>query len=219
MELTPATNVSRILKLTIAYDGTDFVGWQRQAEGVSIQGLIEKALAPIEGAAVNVHAAGRTDAGVHALGQVASFTLTAAIDPSRLERALNAVLPHAVRILDAEEMPGDFHARFSAKGKIYEYRIISTPVASPFVRRYVWHVTSPLDLEAITTASAALCGTHDFAAFQGAGTEVSSTERTIHRLEWHKGLSPDNLLVMEVEGDGFLRHMVRNIAGTLVEIG
>ena len=221
--------MARTLKLTIAYDGTDFVGWQRQAEGVSIQGLIEKALAPIEGAAVNVHAAGRTDAGVHALGQVASFTLTATIDHARLVRALNAVLPHAVRILDAEEMPGDFHARFSAKGKIYEYRIISTPVASPFVRRYVWHVTSPLDLEAITTASAALCGTHDFAAFQGARTEVSSTERTIHRLEWRRGLgaeasakaapSPDDPLVMEVEGDGFLRHMVRNIAGTLVEIG
>jgi tRNA pseudouridine38-40 synthase len=229
----------RTFKLVLAYDGTEFVGWQRQAEGVSIQGLIEKALAPIEGAAVSVHGAGRTDAGVHALGQVASFTLTAAIDPSRLARALNAVLPPEVRVLNAEEMPGDFHARFSAKRKIYEYRIISAPVASPFVRRYVWHVTPALDVDAMTTAAAALCGTHDFAAFQGAGTDVASTERTIHRLEWRKGLgaeasakaalgaeasakaapSPDDLLMMEVEGDGFLRHMVRNIAGTLVEVG
>ena len=211
--------MSRILKLTLAYDGTDFVGWQRQAEGVSVQGLIENALRPIEGAPVNVHAAGRTDAGVHALGQVASFTLTATIDPPRLARALNSILPLDVRILDAEEMPGNFHARFSATAKVYEYRIINTPIASPFLRRYVWHVTPALDLEVMKGASAVLCGTHDFAAFQGSRTSVSSTERTIQRLEWRTGSSPDDPIVMEVEGNGFLRHMVRNIAGTLVDVG
>ena len=210
--------MTRTLKLVLAYDGTDFVGWQRQAEGLSIQGLIENALAPIEGSTVNVHGAGRTDAGVHALGQAASLTLTATIDPAKLARALNAVLPPEIRVLDAEEMPSDFHARFSAKGKVYEYRILDTPVASPFVRRYAWHVTPAVDMEAIEAASAALRGRHDFAAFQGAGTAVSSTVRTIHRLEWLRG-GPDETLVMEVEGDGFLRHMVRNIAGTLVEVG
>jgi tRNA pseudouridine38-40 synthase len=211
--------VSRVLKLTLAYDGTDFVGWQRQPEGVSIQGLLENSLRPIEGKSVVVHGAGRTDAGVHALGQVASFALTAEIDPSTLARALNAVLPFDVRVLDAAEMPGDFHARFSAKGKVYEYRIINAPIASPFLRRYVWHVTPALDLDAMERASTALRGLHDFAAFQGAGTNVPSTERTIDRLEWRTDSGPDEPLVMEIEGNGFLRHMVRNIVGTLVEIG
>ncbi len=209
----------RTLKLTIAYDGTPFVGWQRQARGASIQGLIEDALRPIEGGPVAVHGAGRTDAGVHALGQVASFNFTASIEPARLRRALNTILPFEVRVLDAEEMPGDFHARFSAKGKVYEYRIDDASIASPFLRRYTWHVTPALDVDAMEVAAGALRGTHDFAAFQGSRTNVHSTERTIHRLEWSRGPGPRDPLVMEVEGNGFLRHMVRNIAGTLVGIG
>ena len=209
----------RTLKLILAYDGTPFVGWQRQARGASIQGLIEDALRPIEGGPVAVHGAGRTDAGVHALGQVASFNLTASIEPDRLRRALNTILPFEVRVLDAEEMAGDFHARFSAKGKVYEYRIDNAPIASPFLRRYTWHVTPALDVDAMAVAAGALRGTHDFAAFQGSRTNVHSTERTIHRLEWSRGPGPGDPLVMEVEGNGFLRHMVRNIAGTLVGIG
>jgi tRNA pseudouridine38-40 synthase len=207
------------LKLTLAYDGTDFVGWQRQARGVSIQGLIENALQPIEGAPVAVHAAGRTDAGVHALGQVASFTLTASIDASRLARALNSILPFDIRVLNAEEMPSGFHARFSAKGKIYEYRILNTPVPSPFLRRYVWHVAPALDLDTMKAASEVFRGTHDFAAFQGSRSKIRSTERTIHRLDWRMGAAPDDPIVMEIEGNGFLRHMVRNLAGTLVDAG
>ena len=202
----------RTIKLTLQYDGTEYVGWQRQADGTSIQGLIEDALKPIEGAPVTVHGAGRTDAGVHALGQVASFNLTAALDTTTLARALNAVLPLDVRIVGAEEMPADFHARFSATGKVYQYRIVNGPFASPFERRYVWHVIPKLNLDAIGEASAALVGTHDFAAFQGTGTAVASSVRTVRRLAWDETL-------MEIEGDGFLRHMVRNIAGTLVEIG
>lgn len=209
----------RVLKLTLQYDGTDYVGWQRQAEGVSVQGLLEDALGPIEGRQVTVNGAGRTDAGVHALGQIASVNLTASIDTVTLGRALNAVLPLDVRVLNVEEAPADFHARFSATGKIYEYRIVNGPVASPFVRRYVWHVIPRLNLDAVQTASMSLRGTHEFAAFQGTGTSVPSTERTIRRLEWQAGSGPDIPLVMEIEGDGFLRHMVRNIAGTLVEIG
>ena len=218
----------RILKLTLAYDGTDFVGWQRQAEGISIQGLLEEALRRIEGTAVTVHGAGRTDAGVHALGQVASVELNASIDSMTLARALNAVLPLDVRVLEITEASEDFHARFSSRGKVYEYRIVNGPIVSPFIRRYVWHIIPPLDFQAIHQASKELTGKHDFAAFQGAGTSVPTTERTIHRLEWRTWTDlagPDSTaydsrkLVMEVEGDGFLRHMIRNIVGTLVEIG
>jgi tRNA pseudouridine38-40 synthase len=214
----------RTVKLVLQYDGTDYVGWQRQASGTSIQGLLEDALRPIEGAAVTVHGAGRTDAGVHARGQVASVRLTATIEPATLARALNAVLPLDVRVASAEEAAEDFHARFNATGKVYEYQIINAPFASPFLRRYVWHVIPPLDVDAIVAASAVLVGEHDFAAFQGAGSDVHTTVRTIRRLEWGWGLTPgspasDAPLVMRIEGDGFLRHMVRNIAGTLVEIG
>ena len=211
--------MSRILKLTVAYDGTDYVGWQRQAAGTSIQGLIEDALSPIEGKRVIAHGAGRTDAGVHALAQVASVRLSSTIDTSTLARALNAVLPLDVRILEAEEAPDEFHARFSATGKRYEYRIVNGPVASPFIRRYVWHVIPALNLEAMRRASSLLIGTHDFSAFQGAGTPVTSTERTVRHLEWRAGSGPDTPLVVDIEGDGFLRHMVRNIVGTLVDIG
>lgn len=207
----------RTLKLTLQYDGTDYVGWQRQAEGVSIQGLLEDALKPIEGSPVTVHGAGRTDAGVHALGQVASVTLNADLDPTTLARALNAVLPRDVRVASVEEMPDDFHARFSATGKVYQYRIVNGPFASPFIRRYVWHVIPRIDREAVRHAAAALVGTHDFASFQGTGTVVASTERTIRRLETDEG--PEGLLILEIEGNGFLRHMIRNITGTLVEIG
>ena len=207
----------RTLKLTLQYDGTEYVGWQRQAEGVSIQGLLEDALQPFEGAPVTVHGAGRTDAGVHALGQVASVRLSCGHDVTTLARALNAVLPLDVRVSHVEEMPDDFHARFSATGKRYQYRIVNGPFASPFVRRYVWHVLPKLEVAAIRSASALLVGRHDFAAFQGTGTDVPTTVRTVTRLEWEVGA--DGLLVMAIDGEGFLRHMVRNIAGTLVEIG
>lgn len=211
--------MARTFKLTLQYDGTGFVGWQRQASGTSIQGLLEDALRPIERDAVTVHGAGRTDAGVHALGQVCSFSLTASIDPAALVRALNAVLPPDVRVAQAEVVPDDFHARFSATGKVYDYRIVSAPFVSPFVRRYVWHVVQRLDQAAMQQAAAVLVGAHDFAAFQAAGTEVHTSIRTVRRIEWGGTGSSEDPLVMQLEGDGFLRHMVRNIAGTVVEIG
>lgn len=209
----------RNLKLTLQYDGTDYVGWQRQASGTSIQGLLEDALRPIEGGDLTVYGAGRTDAGVHALGQVATVRLTASIDPVTLARALNAVLPPDVRVARVDEVPADFHARFSATGKIYDYRIVNAPFVSPFIRRYVWHVIPRLDLDAMREASARLVGEHDFAAFQGAGSDVHSSVRTVRRIEWIGSGGPDDPLVMQIEGDGFLRHMVRNIAGTLVDAG
>lgn len=209
----------RNLKLILQYDGTEYVGWQRQASGKSIQGLLEDALRPIEGAPVTVHGAGRTDAGVHALGQVASVELSASLDSATLARALNAVLPPDVRVARVETMPADFHARFSATGKIYDYQVVNAPFVSPFLRRYVWHVIPRLEIDAMQHAATALHGEHDFAAFQGTGSDVHSTIRTIRRIEWHGSGGAGDPVVMRIEGDGFLRHMVRTIAGTLVEVG
>jgi tRNA pseudouridine38-40 synthase len=210
----------RNFKLTLQYDGTEYVGWQRQGNGPSIQALVEDSLERIEGARVVVHGAGRTDAGVHALAQVASVALSAALEPARLARALNAVLPAAVRVLAVEEVEPHFHARFSSIGKVYEYRIVNAPLVSPFLHRYVWYVGQPLDLDAMRDAGARLVGRHDFAAFQGARSPAArTTVRTVHAIDWQDGGGYDLPLVMRIEGDGFLRHMVRNIAGTLVETG
>lgn len=212
----------RHLKLTIAYDGTGLVGWQRQASGVSVQGLLEEALANLEGGPVPVSGAGRTDAGVHALGQVASISLTRPIDPRSLVKALNMHLPPAVRVLQADEVSPDFHARFRATGKRYRYRLWNSTVLSPFERPYVWHIPwPPLDVDAMQAAAVRLVGTHDFAAFQGAGSDVETSVRTV----WESAVAVEEpqpgarLVTYEVRGEGFLRHMVRAIAGTLVEVG
>ena len=209
----------RNLKITLQYDGTNYVGWQRQAAGVSIQGLLEEAIARIEGGPVAVHGAGRTDAGAHALAQVATVGLEADIDPPTLTHALNAVLPADVRVLSIQEVGPQFHARFSAVGKVYEYRIVNAPMVSSFLHRYVWHLSRPLDLGAMREGSKQLIGAHDFAAFQGGGSAVASTERVVRAIEWEEGGGYDRPLVMRIEAQGFLRHMVRNITGTLVEVG
>jgi tRNA pseudouridine38-40 synthase len=209
----------RILKLVVEYDGTDYVGWQRQPEGASIQGLLEDALAAFEGGPVTVHGAGRTDAGVHALGQVASVAVTATHDTNAIQRGLNAVLPLDVRVTDVADAPEGFHARFSALAKVYEYRIVNASFVSAFQHRYAWHVPGRLDPIKMRAAAEVLAGTHDFAAFQGTGTTVHSTVRTIHRIALREGGGFDRPIVLEIEGDGFLRHMIRNIVGTLVEVG
>jgi tRNA pseudouridine38-40 synthase len=206
----------RNLKLTLAYDGTRFVGWQRQADGDSIQGVLEDALARFEGAHVTVHGAGRTDAGVHALGQVASVVVTFDHDVATLQRALNAQLPPDVRVLAIAEVDAGFHARFSVRSKTYEYRIRNAPVSDPFVRAYSWHLPEPLDRAAMERAAATLVGTHDFVAFQSSGSETNETTRTITRCVWR---DTQGVLAYEITGDGFLRHMVRAIVGTLVEVG
>lgn len=221
--------MTRTLKLTVSYDGTRFVGWQRQAEGVSIQGLLEEALARFEGAPVAVHGAGRTDAGVHALGQVASVQITSAHPTDAVARGLNASLPQDVRVTDVQEAAVDFHARFSARSKTYRYLLRNAALVSPFERAFVWHVPEALDLDAMRTAARALVGRHDFAAFRSTGSDTKETVRTISRSEiltqpgWALlGATREDdatLLAYEISGDGFLRHMVRAIAGTLVEIG
>ncbi|HEX5108287.1 MAG TPA: tRNA pseudouridine(38-40) synthase TruA [Vicinamibacterales bacterium] len=221
--------MARTLKLTLSYDGTRFVGWQRQSEGESIQGLLETALARFEGRPVTVHGAGRTDAGVHALGQVASAEVSCPHDTSTLQRGLNAQLPDDVRVLAVAEADPGFHARFSARSKTYRYLLRNAPLASPFERHTVWHVPEPLDTDAMAVAASRLTGTHDFAAFRSTGGAVTSTVRNLSRSELgvgrHEappGVDPagaGRLLTYEVQGDGFLRHMVRAIVGTLFEVG
>lgn len=224
----------RTLKLTLSYDGTEFVGWQRQAEGASIQGLLEEALARIEGAPVTVTGAGRTDAGVHACGQVASVRLTNAIDLATLARALNATLPPGIRVIDARSAPSSFHARYSAASKTYRYQIVNGPIATPFEWRYAWHVPEHLDVGCMSAAAQLFEGEHDFAAFRSAGSAVKTSVRRVFasRLSpataasgcatWGPaGREPAGTerLIYEVTANGFLRHMVRAMVGTLVEIG
>lgn len=206
----------RTLKLAIAYDGTRFVGWQRQAQGESIQGLVEDALAALEGGPVTAHGAGRTDAGVHAEGQVASACVTFGHDAATALRALNARLPPDIRVLRVDDAAPGFHARFGARGKSYRYQVANVPIASPFTRAFAWHVPEPLDLAAMRSAAALLEGTHDFAAFRSTGSDVATTVRTVTRSALREA---GGLLLYEVDGDGFLRHMVRALAGTLVDVG
>ncbi len=224
----------RVIKLTVQYEGAAYVGWQRQRQGVSVQGLLESALARIEGAPVRVSGAGRTDAGVHALGQVATVGLRHAIPLPSLERALNAILPADVRVLGAEEMPPGFDARSAARSKTYEYFVATGGIVSPFDRRYAWHVPRSLDARRMAEAALLLEGRHDFAAFRAAGSSAKTTIRTIQEASvdetpaghpWRRLGAPArppsgaSLVTLRLRGDGFLRHMVRAIAGTLVDIG
>ena len=224
----------RTLKLTIQYDGTELVGWQRQKAGDSVQGLLEDVLTRIDGAAVTVHGAGRTDAGVHAIAQVASAQVRSTHDLATIGRALNAQLPESVRVVAVEEAPPDFHARFSARGKTYRYLILEADVVSPFLWRYVHRVNGPLDVDRMREAASAFPGTHDFSAFQSTGSHVAHAMRTVTRTEvrlWQPGqpspappvtesaVAGARLVVFEVSADGFLRHMVRAMAGTLLAVG
>src|SRR6266850_4633724 len=204
---------TRNLKITLEYDGSRYVGWQRQAEGGSIQGLLEDALAKFEGGPVTAHGAGRTDAGVHARGQVASAVVSFPHPVDTLVRALNAQLPDDIRVLEVADAPADFHARFNARSKTYRYQLRAGSVGDPFTRAFVWQLAERLDVAAMREAAAKLIGTHDFAAFQSAGTETSTTVRTITRSDIV--LDGADLMAYEIAGDGFLRHMVRAIVGTL----
>ncbi len=209
-------------KLTIAYDGTGLVGWQRQSEGTSVQGLLEDALARLlDLPSVGVTGAGRTDAGVHARGQVASVVLDTARPPAYLQRGMNALLPPAVRVLTCEPAEPGFHARFGAKEKRYAYHLVVGPLISPFDVRYAWHIPYALDVAAMRAALPMLEGRHDFAAFQSSGSDIEGTVRTVTeaRLADEPVEGGNIRLVLTLAGDGFLRHMVRAIAGSLVEIG
>lgn len=207
----------RHLKLTIAYDGTHYAGWQLQPNGQTIQEVVESALARIGGRAVRIHGSGRTDAGVHAKGQVANCSLSTQLDVATLQRALNNNLPEDVRVTRVQEATAKFHARFSARGKEYRYQIDCGAVADPFLRAYAWHHPKPLDVGTMRQAAKLLVGRHDFAALSANPMRsVESTVRTISKLSVTK---QGNVLTISVVADGFLYKMVRSIAGALVKVG
>ena len=207
----------RTLKLTLTYDGTDYAGWQRQTNALAIQQVVEEAFAHLTGGVPpTISGAGRTDSGVHAVGQVASVNVEFEHSPLSVQRALNMRLPPAIRVLEVVEARMGFHARFHATGKAYRYRMVTAPVLSPFDRHFAWHVPWPLDVRAMQQAAESLSGTHDFASFQASGTTITDTTRTLERLTL---TDRGGELLLDAAGDGFLRHMVRIIAGTLMEVG
>lgn len=201
-------------KLIISYDGTDFHGWQRQKEARTVQGVIEGALEQITGLRISLTGAGRTDAGVHARGQVAHFRANLSLAREDLWRALNAVLPWDVRIISLREVPDYFHARRSAFSKIYEYRIVNSRCLSPFLFRYVLPWPYPLDLEKMQAAAKLFVREADFSAFT-----PDPTRNPVRRIYHSELKKRGSLLIYRVEADGFLRYMVRSIVGTLLEVG
>jgi tRNA pseudouridine38-40 synthase len=206
------------LKLIVAYDGAPFSGWQSQANGNGIQDHLENALRQICSEAVRVHGAGRTDAGVHALAQCAHVDLPARrYSTDRWRSALNGILPPAIRIMQCRFVSESFHARFSAKGKIYRYRIWNGEVLLPLENGRVWHLREPLDRAAITASAQLFVGRHDFVSFAAnRGAPITDTKRAMHRVRVR---SSGPLLSIEFEADGFLYKMVRLMIGALVEVG
>lgn len=209
----------RTLALTLAYEGTAFAGWQRQPGLRTVQAAVEEALAAIEERPVTVVAAGRTDAGVHARGQVASVDVTNELTPAVLVRALNVRLPEDVRVVAVKVAPPGFDARREARAKVYQYTLAVGADPGPFVRRVVWHVPQRLDVRAMARAAAMLVGEHDFAAFQASGGDVRTSVRRLLASRLVEAPGAPRYLHYRVVGTGFLRHMVRNIVGTLVDIG
>ncbi len=235
-------------KLTLAYDGTDFSGWQIQPGERTIQGELQAALGRVTGESPLPQGSGRTDAGVHALGQVASFELQAGIPPENLQRAVNRTLPAAIRILDARRVPCTFHARHSAIAKTYEYRVFREPICPPFLARYVNACAWPMDLDSLRRSAALFEGVHDFLSFSATDPDLASrgilagqkieesldapryvalepigkqgSIRTIFSSSWERRESEaGDLLIYRVRGNGFLHHMVRNLVGTMLDVG
>jgi tRNA pseudouridine38-40 synthase len=228
-------------KLVISYDGTDFSGWQIQPGEITVQGELQSALSRVVGESPLPQGSGRTDAGVHALAQVASFPLQAQIPSANLLRALNRTLPGSIRILSAQVVPDAFHARHSAVAKTYEYRVLpiepaAAQICPPFLSRYVYPYSWSVPLDALTSAAAAFVGEHDFRSFAASDpdlttrirdsvedvdikTEPRSTVRTIYSSTWHEQTTDGfQLLVYRVRGNGFLHHMVRNLIGTILDV-
>jgi tRNA pseudouridine38-40 synthase len=209
-------------KLTLQYDGTDFHGWQMQGELRTVQGELTKALSLIDGRDVVVHGSGRTDAGVHALGQVANVNLEKAIAPAKLRSAINGNVGKDLRVLDAQIVDDEFHARYSALGKTYLYRVINGPVMSPFWLRYSHHEARPLDVGHMSRNAELFLGLHDWTAFSSAQSDTETKSRTITNImvsgHWDERVGC-RILEITVSADGFLRYMVRSIVGTLLAVG
>lgn len=207
----------RNFRLVLEYDGSHYHGWQRQKGLLTIQEVLESRLEIMLNRPMSVRASGRTDAGVHAKGQVVNFYSETRMLPQEIQRGLNSLLPGDVVVLAAEEVPDSFHARFSATSKTYEYRILNRPEPSALERRFAWHICRPLCLDSIFESLKLLTGPRDFAAFMASGGSVRCTERELMRASVEQP-DPEHL-VFTFEADGFLRHMVRNLVGTLVEVG
>jgi len=200
------------IKLVLEYDGTSYHGWQRQVNTATVQGIIEDKIRMITKSKVNLIGSGRTDAGVHAVGQVANFRTTARLGPNAWQRALNSLLPADIAVKGAEEVSEKFHARFSARGKVYRYRILNRPLRSVLDRLTVWHIPYRLNIKAMKQAAGSLIGRHDFTAFQGSRGEAKTGRCNLKKIKIQRS-------VIIVEADRFLQHMVRNLVGTLVEVG
>jgi len=217
----------KYIKITIQYDGTEYSGWQIQARDKTIQGLLEKAVLTVTGEQSRVNGAGRTDAGVHALEQVAAFSTDSSLDTPTLLRALNANLPNDIRIVNAEEAPEDFNPRYSANNKTYSYLITTSNAYSVFLAKYSWHMHYSLNIDAMLHAAQYLLGKQDFSSFRASGCSSKHPVREITDITISKLDSIDfmtfqfraPLIRIRITGNAFLRHMVRNIAGTLVQIG
>jgi tRNA pseudouridine38-40 synthase len=207
----------RNIKLLIEYDGTNYLGWQVQPKGPTIQGILEEKLELLTGQPVQLIGSGRTDSGVHALGQVAHFRTQSRMDIPTIQRALNSLLPPDIVIQKVEEIDESFHARKHSKSKVYEYRILNRNLRSAFHRGYVWHIPQKLDLTEMKKATQGLVGEHDFSAFRTVGSPTRTTVRRVIQADWKRGR--DGLIRFEIEANGFLKQMVRSIVGTLVEIG
>ena len=206
----------RNIKITIQYNGKNYCGWQKQNNSPGIQGTIEKAIFDITREEVKITGSGRTDAGVHALGQVANFKTNSQIPVDRIPNALNAKLPKDISIVKAEEVDEDFHSRYSAKKKTYRYQIYNSQYRSPIYADISYPVKYDLDIDKMKKEAKSLIGTYDFKGFMSSGSSVIDTVRTIYNIEVSKS---EDLIIIEIEGNGFLYNMVRIIAGTLVDIG
>lgn len=207
----------RTIKLTLEYDGTELSGWQRQENGLSVQQHVEDTLAGMVRTRVHVQGASRTDAGVHALGQVAHFHTDSTIPVHGFRRGLNSLLPPAIAVVACEEARPGFHARFDARGKHYRYSVLSRPERSPLLRHRAWHRRAPLDLDAMRQAAAHMLGEKDFAAFRAAGCTANTTTRRVTSVTITE--AEPALVHIDVHGNAFLRNMVRIMAGTLVAVG
>jgi len=207
----------RNIKLLIEYDGTNYLGWQVQPKGPTIQGMLEEKLLRLTGERIRLTGSGRTDSGVHALGQVAHFKTQSQMDIRTIQRALNSLLPPDIVIQKVEEVDEGFNARKHSKSKVYEYRILNRNLRPVFHRGYVWHIPQKLNLTEMKKATKSLIGEHDFSAFRTVGSTTQTTVRRVIRAEWKR--DGDGLIRFEIEANGFLKQMARSIIGTLVEIG
>lgn len=219
--------MSKRIKLTLQYDGSAYNGWQVQTTGITIQGVIEDCIYRLTGEKASVIGAGRTDAGVHAIEQIAAFDSQSRLDINVIKRALNALLPPDIRVIKIKEVERDFNPRQSARSKRYSYVIANIRDVPVFVQKYVWWIKAPLDVEAMRAASAHLLGSHDFSSFRGSACGAKNPVKKVFFLEierFHDAIFiftrfQGDFIIISFEADAFLRHMVRSIVGTLVEVG